>query len=162
MVKLEAGAAQPGAAANGGGAGAAPAPSLAAPAATAAQKLEQLVTQAFTAAAAMDSPDGMLRPLRLLTARGRGGEVLQVGGVLDFASQLGSPASCTYCIAGSRQQPFRGASALLLAPQEVMRRWPGLPLAQQQMMFQVALLAAVEGAWGQLGARLRAALDLAA
>jgi hypothetical protein len=65
--------------------------------------------------------------------------------------------------AGSRQQAAaaRGASALPLAPQEVTRRWPGLPLAQQQMMFQVALLAAAEGAWGQLAARLRAALDLA-
>ena len=44
----------------------------------------------------------------------------------------------------------------------MLRRWPGLPLAQQQMMFQVALVAAAEGAWGQLAARLRAALDLVA
>jgi hypothetical protein len=85
-MKLDAGAAQPGAAANGGGAGAAPAPSLAALAAAASWQLEQLVTQAFTAAAAMDSPVSMLR---LLAARGHGGEVLQVGGVRDFASQLG-------------------------------------------------------------------------
>ena len=71
------------------------------------------------------------------------------------------PHACAYLHCRQQAAAARGASALPLAPQEVTRRWPGLPLAQQQMMFQVALLAAAEGAWGQLAARLRAALDLA-
>ena len=90
LVKLEAGAVQPGPAASGGGAGAVPPPSLAALAATAAQQLEQLVTQAFTAAAAMDSVDSMLHPLRVLVARGHGGEVLQVGGGAGLTAGLSS------------------------------------------------------------------------
>ena len=47
----------------------------------------------------------------------------------------------------------------MLCVQEVVRRWATISLEQQQVLFQVALVTAGEGAWQPLGARLQAALD---
>lgn len=106
------------AAVTGQPAAASSSPALAAHSAQAAQRRVGQALQAFEEAVDTRSPEGMLRPLRLLALVGHGGSILH----------------------------------------DLLHRWSSLGLERQQQVFDAALVAAGQGAWPQLEARLQAAL----
>ena len=54
--------------------------------------------------------------------------------------------------------PILVTNACLVALQDSIQRWDSLQLEQKRYVFDAALVAAGEGAWGQLEKRLQAAL----
>lgn len=149
-------------------------------AAAALQRMQERALQAF-AEAGQDS-NGMLVALRKLATAKWGGQLLKVCGCMwtggwDFgggtrreveAGRVSDQPPCTklqlpLILSLQRTPPCHRSPTSSLHPfgfQDTVLRWPSLPAEQQQAVFDALLVAAAQGAWQQMEARLRLALEL--